>query len=210
MADKKISALTAASTPLAGTEVLPIVQSGATVKIDISNVTAGRAVSGTQFTASTGNFIIGTAGKGIDFSANTGAPGMTSELLTWYEEGTWTPIVLGTTTAGTATYGTQLGTYTRIGRMVYFQLELNWNSGTGTGQLRLGGLPFTCGSSNCAVSIGDVENIALTALYYMAGAYVFANSTQISLRECQVGGGGNNPVTYDAAGIIRVGGCYFV
>jgi hypothetical protein len=33
MADKKISALTAATTPLAGTEVLPIVQSGATVKV---------------------------------------------------------------------------------------------------------------------------------------------------------------------------------
>ena len=210
MADKKISALTAASTPLAGTEVLPIVQSGATVKIAISNVTAGRAVSGTQFTASTGNFIIGAAGQGVDFSANTGTAGMTSELLNWYEEGTFTPTVRGTTTVGTASYSTQLGTYTRIGRMVYFQLELNWNSGTGGGQLRLGGLPFTCGNSNCAVSIGDVENIALTALYYMAGAYVSANSTQISLRECQVGGGGNNPVTYDAAGIIRVGGCYFV
>jgi hypothetical protein len=33
MADKKISALTAATTPLAGTEVLPIVQSGSTVKV---------------------------------------------------------------------------------------------------------------------------------------------------------------------------------
>lgn len=33
MADKKISQLTAATTPLAGTEVLPIVQSGATVKV---------------------------------------------------------------------------------------------------------------------------------------------------------------------------------
>lgn len=33
MADKKISALTAAATPLDGTEVLPIVQSGATVKV---------------------------------------------------------------------------------------------------------------------------------------------------------------------------------
>jgi len=33
MADTKISALTAATTPLAGTEVLPIVQSGATVKV---------------------------------------------------------------------------------------------------------------------------------------------------------------------------------
>lgn len=33
MADKKISALTAATTPLDGTEVLPIVQSGSTVKV---------------------------------------------------------------------------------------------------------------------------------------------------------------------------------
>jgi hypothetical protein len=33
MADKKISALTGATTPLAGTEVLPIVQGGSTVKV---------------------------------------------------------------------------------------------------------------------------------------------------------------------------------
>jgi hypothetical protein len=45
MADKKISALTAASTPLAGTEVLPIVQGGATVKVAVSDLTAGRAVT---------------------------------------------------------------------------------------------------------------------------------------------------------------------
>jgi hypothetical protein len=45
MADKKISALTGASTPLAGTEVLPIVQGGATVKVSAANITAGRAVS---------------------------------------------------------------------------------------------------------------------------------------------------------------------
>jgi hypothetical protein len=36
MADKKISALTSATTPLAGTEVLPIVQSSATVKVAVS------------------------------------------------------------------------------------------------------------------------------------------------------------------------------
>jgi len=45
MADKKISALTAASTPLAGTEVLPIVQSGSTVKVAVSDLTAGRTFS---------------------------------------------------------------------------------------------------------------------------------------------------------------------
>lgn len=40
MADKKISQLTAASTPLAGTEVLPIVQSSTTVKASIANIQA--------------------------------------------------------------------------------------------------------------------------------------------------------------------------
>lgn len=52
MADKKISQLTAASTPLAGTEVLPIVQSGSTVKVPVSDLTAGRAVSAASVTTS--------------------------------------------------------------------------------------------------------------------------------------------------------------
>ena len=65
MADKKISALTASTTPLAGTEVLPIVQSGATVKVSVANLTAGRAVSASSLTASTDNIIIGTTAKGV-------------------------------------------------------------------------------------------------------------------------------------------------
>ena len=53
MADKKISALTSATTPLAGTEVLPIVQSSTTVKVAVSDLTAGRAVSAASLTATT-------------------------------------------------------------------------------------------------------------------------------------------------------------
>jgi hypothetical protein len=45
MADKKISALDAATTPLAGTEVLPIVQSSTTKKVSVNDLTAGKAVS---------------------------------------------------------------------------------------------------------------------------------------------------------------------
>ena len=41
MSNSKISALTAATTPVAGTEVLPIVQSSATVKLAISDLTPG-------------------------------------------------------------------------------------------------------------------------------------------------------------------------
>lgn len=43
MADTKISALPASTTPLAGTEVLPIVQGGTTVKVSVANLTAGRS-----------------------------------------------------------------------------------------------------------------------------------------------------------------------
>ena len=45
MADTKISGLPASTVPLAGTEVLPIVQSSTTKQVSIANVTAGRDVS---------------------------------------------------------------------------------------------------------------------------------------------------------------------
>jgi hypothetical protein len=53
MADLKISQLPSASTPLAGTEVLPIVQSGSTVQVSVNNLTAGKAVSASTVTATT-------------------------------------------------------------------------------------------------------------------------------------------------------------
>jgi hypothetical protein len=134
MADKKISALTAASTPLAGTEVLPIVQSGATVKVAVSDLTAGRAISATTVTASTGditstagNFVVGTSGKGIDFSATPGTG--TSELLADYEEGTFTA-TMTPETSGTITLETTVQTlvYTKVGRLVYVNGLLQVNS----------------------------------------------------------------------------------
>ena len=45
MADVKISALPASTTPLAGTEVLPIVQGTTTKQVSVANLTAGRAAS---------------------------------------------------------------------------------------------------------------------------------------------------------------------
>lgn len=50
MADVKISGLPASTVPLAGTEVLPIVQSGTTKQVSIANVTAGRDIAATSVT----------------------------------------------------------------------------------------------------------------------------------------------------------------
>jgi hypothetical protein len=93
-------------------------------------------------TLSTGNLVIGTAGKGINFSADPSAAGMTSELLADYEEGTWTPTV--SSFNGTLTSSTAIGRYTKIGRMVYIYCSVQiTNAGTGTGNLTIAGYPFT-------------------------------------------------------------------
>jgi hypothetical protein len=52
MANSKISALTSATTPLAGTETLPIVQGGATVKTTVADITNGGGYAGAFTTLS--------------------------------------------------------------------------------------------------------------------------------------------------------------
>ena len=185
MTNKKISALAGATTPLAGTELVPIVQGGVNNQVTVANLTAGRAVSALSLTATgdvvssgsggittnygeagfklkafssvasnqwsiiirdmtngdfsiydavnaatrlninssgdikaiAGNFVQGTAAKGINFTANTPAAGMTSQLLNWYEEGTWTPNQgAGLTVVGAFSSN---GTYVRIGKKVF-------------------------------------------------------------------------------------------
>jgi hypothetical protein len=259
MADKKISALTSASTPLAGTEVLPIVQSGATVKVSVENVLTsiqpsgiansvvylngskvattggvllfdgtnlgvgttpayradvvspagaqnifragqsgvsnGLTISSTgsalSYQFDTGNIVIGTSGKGIDFSATAGTG--TSELLADYEEGTWTPVVSGTGTAGTYQIGTNGSTYTKIGRTVTLQGFIQFAAvvtGGGTGSLQITGLPFT----------KTANSYPAGSVYLATGVYVgispivvfgsFSASSQLLLQQNASGGFG--------------------
>jgi hypothetical protein len=123
-----------------------------------SPVDAVKVDSAQNVTVFSGNLIIGTSGKGIDFSATAGAG--TSELLADYEEGTFTPTAIGGTTAGTTTYTTQNGNYTKVGNVVTVWGEITVTAATGTGNLRFGGFPFTSGSSG-APSIGSVQTSSL-------------------------------------------------
>jgi len=93
-----------------------------------------------------GNLVFSTSGTGIDFSANSNAAGMTSELLDDYEEGTWTPIF--TAPGATFTYSSQQGSYIKIGTLVYaaFFVQISAVSG-GSGTCGMGGLPFATGNS---------------------------------------------------------------
>ena len=120
------------------------------------------------------NLVVGTAAKGIDFSANTGAAGMTSELLNWYEEGTWTPtLTFGGNSTG-ITYDTRAGTYTRVGRTVTFRFEITLtNKGSSTGAAEVTGLPFSAANLN-AVSVYLYGNF--DAVYKVGIAYAFGTA----------------------------------
>ena len=95
-----------------------------------------------NFTIGAGNLVMGTAGKGIDFSATGNAGGMGNELLDDYEEGTWTPDPWdGTCTVSNARY-------TRIGNVVSIWALCAGFSDTSTNdQIGLTGFPFTPASN---------------------------------------------------------------
>lgn len=224
MADLKISALTASTTPLAGTEVLPIVQSGTTKQVSVANLTAGRTVNGLNFISGSdtatynvvagtttagpgvqvygksagaapgwvvytsgtadfvgthawykndfagtatylggwysngdyklnnGNVVIGTSGKGIDFSATSGSG--TSELLADYEEGTWTPVGVNFTTVGTETFA---GFYVKVGTLVFINATFKAATSTAStaNSTYFTGLPFTPATSSTVTAVGN-------------------------------------------------------
>ncbi len=165
MADTKISGLPASTTPLAGTEELPIVQSGVTRKVSVANLTAGRAISATELTLSTGNLVIGTSGQGIDFSATPGTG--TSELLNDYEEGTWTPSQgAGLTVVGTFSSS---GTYTKIGRTVILNGFV-----AGSTSIACTSFGVICGSLPFAAMAGAVvsSGVAWTPTPSTGAAYI--------------------------------------
>ena len=157
MANSKISGLTGATTPLAGTETLPVVQSGATKQVSIANLTLGRAVN-TAGGTFTDNQTQGTAAKGINFTANTPAAGMTSQLLNWYEEGV---ISVGATCdSGTITLSDNSLYYTRIGRTININGKLTVASvSSPTGNVYFG-LPIQANtSSTVCLYISGVNSI---------------------------------------------------
>jgi hypothetical protein len=73
-----------------------------------------------------------------------------------YEEGTFTPTAFGTTAAGTTTYAAQTGSYTKVGDTVHVDIYISWSAMTGTGDLRIGGLPFTSSSASNYYTTGTI------------------------------------------------------
>jgi hypothetical protein len=87
---------------------------------------------------------------GIQFNGDTAA----ANALDDYEEGTWTPTVIGSTTAGTTTHVNQFGRYTKIGRFVSLHFNVSITSMTGTGNLLVSNIPFQYGDIGSSVFPG--------------------------------------------------------
>jgi hypothetical protein len=136
----------------------------------------------------TGNVVISTSGKGIDFSATPGTG--TSELLADYEEGTWTPTQGG----GLVVVGafSSSGTYTKVGRIVTVSGLLfgATSINTTSGGVMTSGLPFTGGSTATGTAVGssitsDVGTVLSGSAIYSSGAigastYIFFSSTYMT------------------------------
>jgi hypothetical protein len=98
---------------------------------------------------------------------------MTSVLLDDYEEGTWTPTVEGSTTAGTQTYTWQHGKYTKIGNKVILNFSVRVaTTASMAGNVVIGGLPFTgvAGQINAGgAAINTWGNLANNSYVFMSG-----------------------------------------
>jgi len=117
-------------------------------------------LNSTGLTVLNGNVILGTSGKGIDFSATAGTG--TSELLNDYEEGTFVPNIAGTT----PTYTTQIGRYTKIGNRVLFTIRLTINNAGNGSDSVIYGLPFAnTSTAPCPTVVGYFANLKTNAAF---------------------------------------------
>ena len=129
-----------------------------------------------------GNLVLAD-GNGIDFSATGNAlgGGMSSELFDDYEEGTWTPVLAGSSTAGSLTAGTAEGRYIKIGKMVYLTWRFNNATFSGSsGTAKITGLPYNQISVNAypSTAFGMTYNVtfdtARNQAWYIGGSAIEA------------------------------------
>jgi len=85
------------------------------------------------------------------------------------EEGSWTPVVSGAETAGTATYTIQYGRYRRIGKLVWVEARATYSGHTGTGAARFS-LPFTSTANSQARLHVNSEVLAAASVWFVIGS----------------------------------------
>lgn len=95
---------------------------------------------------------------GVKFNGDTAA----ANALDDYEEGLWTPTLVGNTSAGTYSIAASGCTYTKVGRLVTVMGKMTITvSSAGSGLAKFGGLPFTTSGDSVAVGTAVSKNVDL-------------------------------------------------
>lgn len=148
--------------------------------INVQTSTDNGSTWATPWSFNASNIVQGTASKGINFTANSAAAGMTSQLLNYYEEGTFTPTVGGTWTTNPTSLN---GTYTRIGRVVNITFTFTGGAKSSATAGWIDSMPFNISVSGTgAVVDSNIGNYGLA---------LAANTTRVWLTANAFGAGTN-------------------
>jgi hypothetical protein len=156
------------------------------------------------------------SGAGITFPATVSASS-DANTLDDYEEGTFAPIFAwdGTTTDRASSYTNQTGRYTKIGRMVFFFIDIESSAistGTPVAFLSVSGLPFPS-ASDCNFPAAVPRN--WTAVTLSSGEvpsfWVNSSTSYLYIRKTNATDGvETNVSTWDGGGRLCCWGAYFV
>jgi len=195
--------ITLAAPAVSGTTTLTLPATTGTVALTASPTFTGQATIPT----------INLTGGQITFPATQSASA-DANTLDDYEEGTFSPTIIGTSTAGTVSYTIQVGAYLKIGRLVYISTYIVWTSGTGTGSLQFGNLPFTATSSPTiyqGLTMSGVTGLAGNTAGNVLYSRVNTNDNKLTIQSFGTGTtivDGAYP--YASSGTLLFGGCYIV
>ena len=169
------------------------------LKIDASNIqlntyTGNRAtLSNTALTFASGVNIVMANGNGIDFSATTDGATVSSELLDDYEEGTWTPVLNGTT----SNMGTGVGKYAKVGSITHYWIEFGHiaaGNGSFSANAYITGFPYSTPNhppnhwTGTSSYMNSAYGMTLMTNYYNSSDQFYITQAAGSLRYlwCQV------------------------
>lgn len=122
-------------------------------------------------------------------------------------QSTFTPTVVGSTSAGTASYTIQDGLYQIAGKILTYTLRVQWSGHTGTGNLLVGGFPNNA-DNKLNTATFRIENVARTAGSEFTG-YIAGTSKQFNLEQVTAAGV-ISAIPISAAGDITITGQYFL
>lgn len=151
------------------------------------------------------NSILGGVKVGLGLTIDGGGV-----LAAPYEEGTFTPDIIGLTTAGTATYSARGGTYTERFGLVFFSFFTAWTAHTGTGNLGVAGLPFTAavGAANAVACSVRHHSLTVGSGKQLIAAVIPGTATLL-IRAADPAGGADAAVAMDTSvSALNISGWY--